>query len=226
MQRATPTRCSASSTPSRPRRRPRLSALAAGDRAQFEAILAPTVPLSRHIFAAPTRFYKTGVVFMAWLNGHQPHFTMVGGQQSARSIVHLARDVPAGRRRGPACATPSWRRRGCAALLARAIGVGAVEQRRMSEPDGNLLSLNTATVREAVAAARHHRRLRPARHPRHLAVARPGRGRRIEGGRRSAFATPDSTVTGYCRGGMFPALGPRRPRAPRSTTTSARSTKR
>ena len=41
-------------------------------------------------FAAPTRFYKTGVVFMAWLNGHQAHFTMVGGQQSARSLVHLA----------------------------------------------------------------------------------------------------------------------------------------
>ena len=47
------------------------------------------MPLSRHIFAAPTRFYKTGVVFMAWLNGHQSHFTMVGGQQSARSVVHL-----------------------------------------------------------------------------------------------------------------------------------------
>jgi hypothetical protein len=67
-----------------------LTALAAGDRTTFESILAPTVPLSRHIFAAPTRFYKTGVVFMAWLNGHQSHFTMVGGQQSARSIVHLA----------------------------------------------------------------------------------------------------------------------------------------
>jgi Protein of unknown function (DUF993) len=52
--------------------------------------LAPTVPLSRHIFKAPTRFYKTGVVFMAWLNGHQEHFTMVGGQQSTRSIIHLA----------------------------------------------------------------------------------------------------------------------------------------
>jgi hypothetical protein len=67
-----------------------LTALAAGDRARFEAILAPTVPLSRHIFAAPTRFYKTGIVFMAWLNGYQSHFTMVGGQQSARSVVHLA----------------------------------------------------------------------------------------------------------------------------------------
>ena len=67
-----------------------LSALAAGDEATFHSILAPTVPLSRHIFKAPTRFYKTGVVFMAWLNGHQPHFTMVGGQQSTRSIVHFA----------------------------------------------------------------------------------------------------------------------------------------
>jgi hypothetical protein len=67
-----------------------LAALAAGDRARFDAILAPTVPLSRRIFEAPTRFYKTGIVFMAWLNGHQPHFTMVGGQQSARSLVHLA----------------------------------------------------------------------------------------------------------------------------------------
>jgi hypothetical protein len=67
-----------------------LSALAQGDRARFGAILAPTVPLSRHVFAAPTRFYKTGVVFMAWLNGHQSHFTLIGGQQSARGIAHLA----------------------------------------------------------------------------------------------------------------------------------------
>jgi hypothetical protein len=67
-----------------------LAALAAGDTARFHAILAPTVPLSRHIFAAPTRYYKTGVVFMAWLNGHQSHFTMVGGQQSTRSLPHLA----------------------------------------------------------------------------------------------------------------------------------------
>jgi hypothetical protein len=67
-----------------------LGALAQGDRARFHQILGPTVALSRHIFAAPTRFYKTGVVFMAWLNGHQRHFTMVGGQQSTRSLVHLA----------------------------------------------------------------------------------------------------------------------------------------
>jgi hypothetical protein len=67
-----------------------LLALANGDRARFDAILAPTVPLSRKIFEAPTRFYKTGVVFMAWLNGRQSHFTLVGGQQSARSLEHLA----------------------------------------------------------------------------------------------------------------------------------------
>ena len=67
-----------------------LSALAAGDTDRFHAILAPTVPLSRHIFQAPTRFYKTGIVLLAWLNGHQSHFTMVGGQQSARSLVHFA----------------------------------------------------------------------------------------------------------------------------------------
>jgi len=66
-----------------------LAALTAGDRDRFHAILAPTVPLSRHVFRAPTRFYKTGVVFMAWLNGHQSHFTMVGGQQSTRSLVHF-----------------------------------------------------------------------------------------------------------------------------------------
>jgi Protein of unknown function (DUF993) len=66
-----------------------LAALAQGDRATFDAILGPTVPLSRHIFGAPTRFYKTGVVFLAWLNGHQRHFVMVGGQQSARNLLHL-----------------------------------------------------------------------------------------------------------------------------------------
>jgi len=66
-----------------------LGALAAGDRKRFDAILAPTVPLSRHVFRAPTRFYKTGVVFLAWLNGHQEHFVMVGGQQSARNLLHL-----------------------------------------------------------------------------------------------------------------------------------------
>jgi hypothetical protein len=56
----------------------------------YHEVLAPTVPLSRHIFKAPTRFYKTGVVFMAWLNGHQDHFVMVGGQQAARNVLHFS----------------------------------------------------------------------------------------------------------------------------------------
>jgi len=67
-----------------------LAALASGDELRFHAILEPTVPLSRHIFRAPTRFYKTGIVFMAWINGHQDHFVMVGGQQSTRSLPHFA----------------------------------------------------------------------------------------------------------------------------------------
>jgi hypothetical protein len=67
-----------------------LSALGRGGENEFFDILEPTVPLSRHVFRAPTRFYKTGVVFLAYLNGLQDHFVMVGGQESARSILHLA----------------------------------------------------------------------------------------------------------------------------------------
>ncbi len=67
-----------------------LQALGRGADNSFFDILEPTVPLSRHVFQAPTRFYKTGVVFLAYLNGFQDHFTMVGGQQSARSALHLA----------------------------------------------------------------------------------------------------------------------------------------
>ena len=66
------------------------SFLAQNEMQKYRDTLAPTVPLSRHIFRAPTRFYKTGVVFMAWLNGHQSHFVMVGGQQSARHVRHFA----------------------------------------------------------------------------------------------------------------------------------------
>jgi hypothetical protein len=68
-----------------------LAALDAGDLDRYDAVLAPTVPLARHLFAAPTWHYKTGIVFLAWLAGHQEHFTMVGGQQAGRSPAHLAR---------------------------------------------------------------------------------------------------------------------------------------
>jgi uncharacterized protein DUF993 len=68
-----------------------LHALDEGDVDRYERIFAPTLPLSRHIFRAPTRFYKAGVVFLAYLNGHQSHFRVLGGLESARSVVHLAR---------------------------------------------------------------------------------------------------------------------------------------
>jgi hypothetical protein len=67
-----------------------LAKLADGDRVGYDALMAPTVPLSRKIFEAPTEYYKAGIVFMAWLNGHQDHFAMVGGMQSARGIRHYA----------------------------------------------------------------------------------------------------------------------------------------
>ncbi|WP_328538673.1 dihydrodipicolinate synthase family protein [Streptomyces sp. NBC_00344] len=65
--------------------------LDSGDRAGFRDMLDPTVELSRHLFQRPTRFYKTGVVLLAWLAGHQSHFTMAGGLQSARSLPHISR---------------------------------------------------------------------------------------------------------------------------------------
>ena len=70
-----------------------LAALDAGDLTAYDTAMAPTLPLSRHLFEAPTFHYKTGIAFLAWLNGHQPGFTMVAGLQSARSALHLARLV-------------------------------------------------------------------------------------------------------------------------------------
>jgi hypothetical protein len=66
------------------------AALDRGDLDEYDRIFAPTVPLSRHIFKKPTFYYKTGIVFLAWLTGHQDHFTMVGGLQSGRSVPHFA----------------------------------------------------------------------------------------------------------------------------------------
>jgi hypothetical protein len=67
------------------------TALDAGDTARFRELLDPTVPLARHIFQTPTFNYKTGLVFLAWLNGHQEHFRMLGGYETARSPEHLHR---------------------------------------------------------------------------------------------------------------------------------------
>jgi len=65
-----------------------LAALAQGDTTRFRKLLEPTVALSRCVFEAPTQYYKAGIVFLAWLNGHQDHFTMLGGMQSARGVTH------------------------------------------------------------------------------------------------------------------------------------------
>ncbi|WP_017601402.1 dihydrodipicolinate synthase family protein [Nocardiopsis lucentensis] len=70
-----------------------LAALDEGDTARYRALLGPTVPLARHLFAAPTFYYKTGIAFLAWLNGHQKGFHMVGGLHGARDLPHLAQAV-------------------------------------------------------------------------------------------------------------------------------------
>jgi hypothetical protein len=67
-----------------------LAALAKGNMKTYTRLMAPTVPLSRLIFQAPTQFYKTGIVFLAWLNGHQDHFVMAGGAQSMRSLPYFS----------------------------------------------------------------------------------------------------------------------------------------
>lgn len=67
-----------------------LEALALGDRTAYDALLAPTVPLSREIFRAPTRFYKAGIAYLSWLNGTQAHFIMPAGFQSSRDITHYS----------------------------------------------------------------------------------------------------------------------------------------
>ena len=88
-RRATATRCSASSTSIAPAASAALTALAGGDAAAYRRILEPTVPLSRLVFRAPTQHYKTGVVFLAYLNGFQDHFVMIGGAQAMRPLPYF-----------------------------------------------------------------------------------------------------------------------------------------
>jgi hypothetical protein len=89
-----------------------LAALDRGDVAEYRRILDPTEALARQIFAAPTPYYKTGVAFLSWLNGHQPAFAMVGGLHSARSLGHLSELVrladAAGALEDPALAAARW----------------------------------------------------------------------------------------------------------------------
>ncbi len=67
-----------------------LEALAMGDKKTYHELLLPTVPLSHEIFKVPTRYYKAGIAFLAWLNGMQEHFIMPGGFQSSREICHYS----------------------------------------------------------------------------------------------------------------------------------------
>ena len=167
--------------------------------ARFDDILAPTVPLSRHIFKAPTRFYKTGVVFMAYLNGLQDHFVMVGGQQSARSIVHLAELFRLADRAGLLRDPDMARRR-----MVR--GAGRARDRLMRELAGDLwhLSINTATVRKQLALPA----IIEACVARGIGAVCPWRDQ-VQAAGLAAVArqVKDAglAVSGYCRGGFFPA---------------------
>ena len=182
-----------------------VAGLPPGDEAGFHDILAPTVPLSRLIFAAPTRFYKTGIVFLAWLNGHQDHFTMVGGQESARSILHLA-EVFRLADRAKLFSRPGARgRRACAALPRR--------------PRDRLSDARPLRRRGAQAPVAEHRDGPQAGRPRSqileaaqrhgISCVSPWRDQ-VAGG--MAWSGPCRLVrdggfrlSGYCRGGMFPA---------------------
>ena len=116
-----------------------LGRLAAGDNAGFDELLAPTVPLSRHIFTAPTRFYKTGVVFLAYLNGLQNHFHMIGGP-AKRTLPAASRGVVSSRR----CRTCVAQSGAGGRAHRHRDGPGRHRKRGMSVPG---LSLNLATVR-------------------------------------------------------------------------------
>ena len=192
-----------------------LSRLAAGDEAGFHDVLGPTVPLSRHIFKAPTRFYKTGIVFMAYLNGHQDHFTMVGGQESARSTLHLAELFRLADKAG-LLANPEIATRRMQNCFPRAV----------SRPDAGFFERSSLAVAEhsdrpqAGRSAANHRRLRAAKTS---APSIPGATRSQPSGSiapRVRCATPGSN----CRAIAAAACSrpTRRIATRRATTTAAR----
>ena len=198
-RRAIPTRCSASSMRSRRRPRRRSARSPAATSRRFHEILAPTVPLSRHIFKAPTRFYKTGVVFMAYLNGLQDHFTH--GRRPGERALDLAsgRAVPSRRCRRAA------RRSGAGGRAHEPVmATRGVEVMRDLSRDRELLAINTATVKAVVAGA-SRRGLRARRHHRDRAVARYRAALRASRRRGKIIRAAGLTVTCLCRGGMFPA---------------------
>ena len=150
-----------------------LAALDRGDLAGYDAAMAPTVPLSRLIFEPPTYHYKAGVAFLAWLNGLQPQFVMLGGLERARSAGHLIRVFELAAAAG-ALTEPELAVERMGEMLARSAHAG-------SGVNGGIgldrLSLNQATVKQ-LGLARGRRAVRAARHPGHRAVAGPGRGGR------------------------------------------------
>ena len=183
-----------------------LGALDAGDAARYDELLAPTVPLSRHIFRAPTYSYKTGVVFLAFLNGHQAHFRMVGGMESARSVTHLAELFVLADRAGLLRRPGAGRR--AHAHRARAGGRRAAMTPRLelARFSLNQITVEQLSLPEAIEACGRAglTMIGPWRHK----VAEMG----VEAAAR-AIRDAGLRVSSLCRGGFFTAPDAFRPRA-------------
>ena len=150
-----------------------LRALDRGDLATYDRLMGPTVALSRHIFEKPTFHYKTGLVFLAYLNGHQDHFRMVGGLETARDAEHLTELLRLAEIAG-VLDDPE--------LAADAVRGGAPAHEALAESGHG----------EAPHPRRGRGRLRPRRHPGHRPVAGPRPGDRHRGRRPSSCASQAS----------------------------------
>ena len=200
-----------------------LQALDAGDDARARAILDSTQALARHIFAAPTRYYKTGIAFLSWLNGHQPGFAMVGGLCSPAGPWRTW-SQRSGWPTGPGCSpTRSWPHTGSALLRAT-----AGRRHDATAQDRPIRRRCTAVAEhrdhQELDAARGGRRRRPGRAPGARPVARPG-GRSRHRARRARWsATPGCGCRRCAAAASSPP--PTRPRQRRRWTTTARPSTR
>ena len=199
-----------------------LPALDAGDRERYDAILAPTVPLSRHIFARADALLQDGHRLPGLAQRPPVALPMVGGQESARSVLHLAELFrladAAGLLRDPELAARADARR------ARAAGL-VTDAARLGHDAPLRSSLNTATVRAQWTLPAIIDGCAAARHSRHLAVARPGRRGGLEQ-RRARIARRRARVSGLLPRRDVSRGRPRGRRARASTTTGAPSTRR